>query len=223
MMNGRKAASARQPVAEAIRKAITKDQLAPGQRLIESDLVKSLGVSRSSVRGALMDLSQEGLVERIAGRGARVRVISLEEAIQITEVRMVIEELCVAKAAEKITAREIAALRALGKKLEVQAKQGDGIGFAELTHSIREAYVRIADQPVAEQVLARLRALISRHQFRLTYRAGRAAIALPYWLERIEAICQRDPAAARLAVQRHAENVKEAMRALAVEKSPFAE
>jgi len=222
-VNERKTISSRQPVAQAIRRAIMRDELVPGQRLVEADLSKSLGTSRSNVRGALMDLSQEGLVERIAHRGARVRVISLEEALQNTEVRMVVEELCAAKAAERITAPDIAALRALAKQLQARARQGDIVGFAETTHKIRDIYVRIAEQPVAAEVLARLRALISRHRFRLTYRPGRANVALPFWLERVEAICQRDPEAARLAVQRHAENVKEAMRALASERNPFTE
>jgi DNA-binding GntR family transcriptional regulator len=222
-MNARKVSMSRQPVAEAIRRLIMDDQLAPGQRLVEADLSRSFGTSRSNVRGALMDLSQEGLVERIAHRGARVRVITLQEALQITEVRMVMEEFLVAKAAEKITASGITTLRSLAKKLEVRAKQGDGTGFAETTHKIREVYVRIADHPVAAEVLARLRALISKHRFRLTYRSGRASVALPFWLERVDAICRRDSAAARLAVQRHAANVNEAMRALASEKNPFVE
>jgi DNA-binding GntR family transcriptional regulator len=213
----------REAVGEEIRRAIMKDELAPGQRLVKSELCAVLGASRANVHGALMDLTQEGLVERIADRGARVRVISLEEALQITEVRMVVEELCVAKAAEKISAEEIVVLRTLVMKLQERARQGDALGFAELTHRIRENYVRIADQPVAAAELARFRTLISRHRFRLTYRAGRARDALPYWLERVDAICQRNPTAARLAVQRHAENAKEAMRALVHERQSLAE
>jgi DNA-binding GntR family transcriptional regulator len=169
-----------------------------------------------------MDLVHEGLVERIANRGARVRVVGIQEALHIAEVRMVVETLCVARAAERITDKEITSLRRLGKQLAERAELGDVAGFADLTHQVFETYVRISDQPVAQEVLARLRARNTRHRFRLTYRAGRAQVALPYWLALIDAICRRDPEASRLALQRHAENVRETMAALAQESTPFA-
>jgi DNA-binding FadR family transcriptional regulator len=46
--------------------------------------------------------------------------------------------------------------------------------------------------------------------------------SIPFWLERIEAICKRDPEAARRAVNRHSENVQKEMRDSAQEDSPFA-
>ena len=42
-------------------------------------------------------------MERVQNRGARVRAVSLTEAIEITEVRMVLEGLCAAKAATRLT------------------------------------------------------------------------------------------------------------------------
>lgn len=208
-------------VVDAIRRGILANDLVPGQRLVEAELCKLLGASRGTVRSALMDLVHEGLVERIANRGARVRIVGLDEALQIAEVRMVVESLCAAKAAEKITNKEIEGLRKLAKQLKERAEHGDVSGFADVSHEIFETVIRIADQPVVQEVLARLRARNARHRFRLTYRPGRAKVALPFWLDRIEAICKRDPEAARRAVQRHSENVQEAMKALAQEQTPF--
>src|SRR5690348_189599 len=73
--------------------------MAPGQRLVEEELAGTLGVTRASLRAALFDLTAEGLVERIPNRGARVRTISVDEAVAIIECRMVLEGLCAAKAA----------------------------------------------------------------------------------------------------------------------------
>lgn len=220
--NDRASALSREAVVEAIRQRILRAELAPGQRLVEAELCELLGASRGTVRTALMDLAHEGLVERIANRGARVRVVGVEEALHIAEVRMVVETLCVARAAERITDKGIKQLRAIAKKMEEAAARSDIEGFANLTHEAFENYVRIADQPVAQEVLARLRARNTRHRFRLTYRTGRAQVALPYWLDIIEAICQRDPAAARRALKRHAENVQDTMKALAHDDKPFA-
>ena len=81
-------------VRDAVREDIASGRLAPGQRLVEADLAEQYGVVRSGVRAALLDLSAEGLVERIPQRGSRVRTLSLEEAIEVTEARMVLESLC---------------------------------------------------------------------------------------------------------------------------------
>lgn len=206
--------TSRAAVGEAIRQGIQRGDLVSGQRLVETELCEALGASRGNVRAALMDLVHKGLLEHIPNRGARVRVVSLEEALQLAEVRMAVESLCVARAAERITDQQIDSLRAIAVRMKDRAKDGDAFGFAELTHDVFDMYVGIADQPVARDVLERLRALNSRHRFRLSYRADRARVALPYWLEIIDAICNRDPDAARQALHRHSHNVQEAMKAL---------
>ena len=63
------------------------------------------------------DVLAEGLVERIQNRGARVRAISLDEAIEITEVRMALEGLCAAKAAERATGEDRTELRRIGERM----------------------------------------------------------------------------------------------------------
>ena len=77
-------ADTRLAVADAVRTAILRGEYAPGQRLIEADLCDRYGTSRFVVRSALQELSAQGLVEFQRNRGARVREISLGEAIEIT-------------------------------------------------------------------------------------------------------------------------------------------
>src|SRR6201998_2277606 len=101
----------------ALRQAILAGAVAPGQRLVEEELAAVLGVTRASLRAALLDLTAEGLVERIPNRGARVRVVSTEEAVAITECRMALESLCAAKAAQRISDADAAELRRLGEAM----------------------------------------------------------------------------------------------------------
>src|SRR5438034_10507154 len=79
-------ADARRTVAEALRAAILRGEFVPRQRLVEADLCERFGASRFIVRAVLQDLAAQGLVEFQRNRGARVREISLAEAIEITEV-----------------------------------------------------------------------------------------------------------------------------------------
>src|SRR6185312_9275646 len=110
----REGAAGTRVAAAALRDALARGDLAPGQRLVEGELAADYGVTRASVRAALIDLTTEGLVERIPNRGARVRVVSVEEAVAITECRMVLEGLCAARAARLATDDEIESLAVLG-------------------------------------------------------------------------------------------------------------
>ena len=95
--------------------------------MVEADLCEEFHASRGAVRAALMDLTNQGLIERIQNRGARVRSVSLPEAIEITEIRMVVEGLCAAKAAENITDDEIVELKQLREGMISAVDAGDSI------------------------------------------------------------------------------------------------
>lgn len=198
-------------VADSVRRSILAGDLVPGQRLVEAELCDSLGASRGAVRAALIDLTHEGLVERIANRGARVRIVTVTEALQITEVRMALEGLCGAKAAQNITDDQIGELRALGAQMTSAVQAGDVAGYSQLNQQLHACVISLADQPVAAEVLSRLRARNVRHQFRLAFRPGRPQTSLPQHLAIVEAICSRDPAAAEAAVRAHLTSVIEAL------------
>jgi DNA-binding GntR family transcriptional regulator len=211
----------RTSITEAVRKGILDNELAPGQRLVLSDLGTMFDSTAPTIRSVLEDLAREGLVESIGGRGHRVRIATLEEALEIVEVRMAIEGFCVAKAAERITDEEILMLRSLADQLKEATDRGDIQGFATGTDRIFRAYVAISNQPVAAEILINLRARYANLMSRLTHRIGRAEVATPFWLERVEAICNRDPEAARASIIRHAKNVREAKSDLVRRNSPF--
>lgn len=83
----------RSQVLENLRRAILDRRLAPGQRLIERELVELTGVSRTSVREALRELAAEGLVTTIPNKGTVVASVSAEEARQLYQVRSALEAL----------------------------------------------------------------------------------------------------------------------------------
>src|SRR5699024_8218528 len=109
---------------DRLRQDIVAGNLVPHQRLIESDVAEEHGASRGEVRLALNELITEGLVERIPNRGARVRKVSLEEAIEITEVRAAVESLCARKAAEKITDEQANELSDIGQAMQEAVERG---------------------------------------------------------------------------------------------------
>ena len=199
------------PLVDAIREAITEGEFAANQRLIESDLSERFGASRGNVRTALVQLSSEGFVERMQNRGARVRAVSLDEAIEITEVRMALEGLCAAKAATRLTADDRDRLRGVGTAMQEAVRSGDLLGYSELNRQLHALIRTLGGQSTAQAILERLRGQNVRHQFRLALHPGRAAVSLPQHLEIIEALCAGEAEAAESAVRRHLHSVIETL------------
>jgi len=206
-------------VADALRDAIVDGEFAPNQRLVEADLSERFGASRGSIRTALLELGAEGLVERVQNRGARVRAVSLAEAIEITEVRMVLEGLCAAKAATRLTEDDRDRLRGIGTAMQEAVRSGDLLGYSELNRQLHALIRTLGGQSTAQAILERLRGQNVRHQFRLALHPGRAAVSLPQHLEIIEALCAGEAEAAEAAVRRHLHSVIETLPEVSTTRS----
>jgi DNA-binding GntR family transcriptional regulator len=205
--------AARTHALAALRQAILSGDVAPGQRLVEEELAGAFDVTRASLRAALIDLTAEGLVERVPNRGARVRVVSPDEAVAITECRMALEALCAGKAAQNVTEDEAARLRELRRELTQAVADSDPLKYSELNRELHRLVGAISRQAVAVGLLERLHAQIVRHQFQLSLRPGRPEKSLSEHLAIIDAITGRRPDDAEAAARRHLSSVIEALRA----------
>ncbi|MGO8889748.1 MAG: GntR family transcriptional regulator [Streptosporangiaceae bacterium] len=200
-------AQGRRLAGERLRRAILAGDMAPGQRLVEEELAGLFGVTRASLRGALFDLAADGLAERIPNRGARVRAVTMAEAVAISECRMALEGLCAAKAAERVTGPQAGRLRQLGARLEEAVAAGEPLKYSALNHELHKAVREISGQQVAAALLERLNGQLVRHQFQLSLRPGRPQQSLPEHLAIIAAITAGRPAQAEQATRRHLRSV----------------
>jgi DNA-binding GntR family transcriptional regulator len=198
----------------AIRDAIVNGDYAPNQRLIEADLSASYGASRAAVRTALFELANDGLIDRLPNRGSRVRAISLDEAIEILEVRIGLESLCAAKAAERLSDAERGEFQRLRHDLREAVAAADLLGYSRLNQLLDQRIRDISRHATAVGILERLHAQSVRHQFRLAFQPGRAARSVAEHVAIIDAILARDPDAAVEATRVHLASVIEALRAL---------
>ena len=196
-----------------LRDAIVSGEYAPNQRLIEADLSASYGASRASVRTALLELGAEGLVDRLPNRGSRVRAIPLAEAIEILEVRMGLEGLCAAKAAANISDAEIAEFRTLRADI-MNAAESDLFEYSRLNQVLDRRIREIANHPTAVTILERLRAQGVRHQFRLAFYPGRAAVSALEHAAIIDAIVDHDATRAEAVTRAHLASVVDALRGI---------
>ena len=198
-----------------LRTAILRGEYAPRQRLIETELTERYATSRFVLRNALTRLETEGLVELQPNRGARVREISVQEAIEITEIRRAIEGLVAARAAERITDEQIAQLRELGESMQAAVRATDMLRYSELNAQLHGTVRSIARHQSATRIIEQLNGQMVRHQFRLSLVPGRPTVSLPEHLAIIEALSARDSAAAERAMRAHLSSVLDALNAFA--------
>ncbi|WP_125130499.1 GntR family transcriptional regulator [Microbacterium sp. 10M-3C3] len=206
--------TARPDLTQRIREAILAAEFAPHQRLIEADLSERYDASRAAVRTALMNLAGEGLVERLPNRGARVRAITVEEAVEIVEVRIGLETLVARKAAENLTPEGAATLAALRAEIERTAAAGDLVSYSRANQELDRLLRAYSGHGTASTLLERLHAQSARHQFRLAFAPGRAAQSAPEHVAIIDAVLAQDPDAAERATRDHLSGIVEVLRGM---------
>jgi DNA-binding GntR family transcriptional regulator len=204
----------RPAVTDALRAAILSGEYAPRQRLVEIDLCERFGTSRFILRSALQELAGQGLVEFQRNRGARVREVSIGEAIEITEVRILLEGMLAARAAERVTKSEAAMLRQLIKDMHTAVEKSELLTYSDLNAQLHRSVRDIAAHETAARVLRQLRDQTVRHQFSLSLVPGRPNVSLPQHEAIVAAITARKPEAAQQAMREHLQSVIQAFQAL---------
>jgi len=146
-------------IVESLTRAIVEHRLHPGTKLAEQKLADHFGVSRTLVRQALFQLSQNRLIRLEPARGAFVAAPSVEEAKQVFAVRRMIEAEMTRAFVRQVTPGKIKALRDHVAQEKLAVTHKDVAGRTEL---LADFHVRMAEL-MGNQVLAELlRELLSR-------------------------------------------------------------
>lgn len=193
----------------ALREAILKGEFPPGTRLRQVQLATELGISRTPLREALMKLEQEGLIELLPRGGLRVALLNLDEAVELYDVREVLDGLAARLAAQRITEQGLRDLkRHLSQMKDCLARQD--------AHTWFVAHVAFHDEIFRASGNGRLRALLSvvrlsiqRFHPVLLTTPNRLADAYREHHEIFEAIRVHDPEASERLARAHIANAKE--------------
>jgi DNA-binding GntR family transcriptional regulator len=195
-----------------LREGIIAGRFQPNERLVEANVSKMLSAGRTAVRAALVRLDQEGLVTREHNRGARVRLVSDQEALQIEEVRAALERLLARQAAAKATASDIRELRHVLVDMRKRLSSADAIGYSELNPKFHQLIWATARNPTAGRLVGTLKSQSLRFQYQTMLRPGRPQRSLREHELIFSAIVARDPEAADAAMRDHLEEVIETLR-----------
>lgn len=175
--------------------------LKPGDRLLEADLAKRLGISRTPVREAIRQLEADGLVVHVARVGAAVRSLDPGEVTELYEMRGVLEGTAArlaARAASDVEIEELGAINA-----EMAAARGDPARLYELNRQFHAALLDAARNRYLARSVAGLQKTLYLLGPTTLEEDSRAVGAVDEHEAVLAALRQRDEQGAELAMRRH--------------------
>jgi DNA-binding GntR family transcriptional regulator len=202
-----------------LRDAIVSGELAPNQRLVEADMSSAFRMPRAAVRTALVRLEHEGLVEREPHRGARVRLVSEAEAVEILQARAVLEGLAARAAAERITRATAAEVRAVLTRQKAALGGQDLLGASDVNAELHAKIVELSGHTTAQRLIRSLNSQMVRFQYRTILIPGRPGQSLGEHTAIVEAVTSGDGDKAEKAMRRHLTNVAKALESSQRESS----
>ena len=154
----------RDVVFQTLRQAILREDLAPGERLMEIPLANKLGVSRTPLREAIRMLEQEGLVVMITRRGAQVAGISEKSMRDVLEVRKSLEKLAVELACERMTEEDMKEMNRAEEAFSAAVHEGDALRIAETDEQFHDVIYNSTGNTKLVQLLNNLREQMYRYR-----------------------------------------------------------
>jgi DNA-binding GntR family transcriptional regulator len=194
-------------VCDELRKWIITGRLAPGTRLVEISIAEELGVSRGPVREAIRTLDREGFVVISPRRGASVADVSVGEALECYEVRIVLEGLAARLAAERRSDDDLGTMRRVLETGEQMLTSDRWDVLANLNNEFHVALAKASGNGQLVDLMTQYAKRIAWMFARSAEQRGPAA-----WVEHtgiVDAIERRDADAAEAKARRHIERSRE--------------
>ena len=196
----------RDVVFHTLRQAILKGEMEPGERLMEIQLAKKLGVSRTPIREAIRKLELEGLVTMIPRRGAEVAGITEKSLRDVLEVRRALEDLAVELAVERMDADDIERLESARVSFREAVDAKDMIRIAQADELFHDSIYAGTYNDKLVQMLNNLRDQMYRYRLEYIKDTGKRQILLHEHEQILTAVKTRNIELARRTMREHIDN-----------------
>lgn len=201
----------RELVFEALREAIIKGILKPGERLMEVQLAEEMGVSRTPVREAIRKLELEKLVIMVPRKGAYVADVSKRDAAEVFEIRRALEGLAAQLAADRATDDQLESLERYLFKISEAIEKGDLEETIKIDTLFHGELYKAANNERLGDMINNLREHIQRYRSTSLAHPGRMKQALIEHRKIVEAIGKRDPNIAKKLAEEHIVNAENSL------------
>lgn len=148
--------SAPQAAAQALREAIISGELKGGDRILEQKWSAHLGIGQPTLREALRELEQQGLLKKLPQRGTYVAQLSPEDYRRILEVRIPLEAIAIGRAAARLTSEAEHELTDLVMVMAGTGKEVDVRSFHDCDVLFHRKIWELADNEYLQETLEKI-------------------------------------------------------------------
>ncbi|GHU05355.1 GntR family transcriptional regulator [Betaproteobacteria bacterium] len=193
----------------AIKDSLLNYKYHPGFRLVERDLAEQLKMSRTPVRQALLQLENEGYLERLANRGFCVREHSREEILNLLDVRAAIESMAAFRAATRRTEDHVAVFKNIVVTMHEAAASHDMLAYYRLSGDLHENIFDAAGNPELASFCTHVNSQSANCHFSTLLLPGRLELSVSEHEAIVKHIIARDEEKAGQKMRDHVFRVKE--------------
>jgi DNA-binding GntR family transcriptional regulator len=188
---------------KALKSAILSLKLKPGDPLVESDLAQQLGISKTPVRDALLELEREGFVTKVLFKGTYVTEITLKDVREVFQVRAVLEGLAARLAAPFFSAKDLEEGEKIITAAEAALAEGDIALCSEHGKRFHRLIINKADNQRLQTIILNLDDHLQRFRLLSDQINGRLNKSLKEHRKILEALGRKDPLAAEETARGH--------------------
>lgn len=182
-----------------LRKAILSGEMKGGEQIVETKLAHQFGVGQGLVREALIELEHHGFVQRTPFSGTIVQTLTLEEALQILEVRIELEPLAFDLAVVRAIEKDVAILNELIERTKLAAETDALEEFFESHLNFRRKVWHVSGNRYIQQALERVVIpLYALYLIRRSYDREAILECIEHQDKVLDAFHRKDPETARL-------------------------
>lgn len=192
-----------------VKEKILNDTFKPSQKLIESELSELIGVSRNTIKKALLKLEQENLVKIEDNKGATIKSFTLEEIINYMEIREVLEGLVAKTAAANIRDEDLQKLEEILAEMEIVLKKNKLDEYSNFNKEFHQIIYSVSKNVQAVEMINRIKTQLLRYHFRTILVPGRNKQSMKEHRKIFEALKSRDEQSAEETVKSHIAHVRE--------------
>lgn len=204
-------ASLRELAYAQIKQRIITCQLRPGEAINEALLTQLLGLGRTPVHQALHRLEMEGMVTILPRKGVMVTAISLNDVLDMIDVRLCNEQLCVKLALERAQQSDFIAMRAILERTPALLQQRDVVGLMEVDLQFHLAISAAARNRVLAELLRTLHEKQARFWFLTMSEMHHSERIYEEHQQILGALENRDSEAAIQAIHHHIDDFRRAI------------
>ncbi|KAA9002694.1 GntR family transcriptional regulator [Affinibrenneria salicis] len=183
----------------------------PGEYLNTAQVMSELRMGRTPINQAIHRLANEGLLQVIPRKGVMVSPLSINDALELIEVRLANELLCIRLASQRATPPQVDELNALNRRIAAAGHARDRVLMMTLDHEFHQLLAQIAGNSTLTDILSVLHARSQRFWASSLSREEHMLEVITEHQAVIDALASQDAAAAQSAMETHVLSFRHAL------------